>query len=142
MKTKTKKQTESVPKVDSIPTVENKVVTIDRKHHNEGPDISGAFMLIGIGVIFLLINLGYLDISIWTILWRFWPVFLILGGLQLIFGKGTIGRLIVGFVSLFVVAGIIGFALMLNNPELRNRVNQQLPGFENYFERIKEVKKD
>lgn len=139
MKTKDKKQTETIP---TVPIVENKIVTIDRKRHGEGPDISGAFMLIGIGVIFLLINLGYLDISIWAILWRFWPVFLILGGLQLIFGKGNIGRLVVGLISFVLISVIIGFALMLNNPELRNRVNLQLPGFENYFERIKEIKKD
>lgn len=44
----------------------------------------GPAILVLIGVIFLGINFGWLDRDIWRALWRFWPVLLILLGLELL----------------------------------------------------------
>jgi hypothetical protein len=37
-----------------------------------------------IGFIFLMNTLGYIDFSIWRVLWRLWPVFLIVAGISMV----------------------------------------------------------
>jgi len=44
-------------------------------------------VLISLGVLFLLNNLGIVSWSIWSLLWRMWPVLLVAIGLDLIFGR-------------------------------------------------------
>lgn len=55
----------------------------------------GPLILIFIGLIFLLNNLGIVDVSIWELLWRLWPVWLIAIGVDLLFGRrgGWVGWL-------------------------------------------------
>ena len=72
-------------------------------------DFSGAIFLIFIGIIFLLNTTGVLDWGIWLYILRFWPIFLILGGLKLIFGHTLLGELILtGFAILTYT--FVGFA--------------------------------
>ena len=77
---------------------------IKPKEHGSG--IVFAVILIFAGVIFLLNNFGILPWNIWTSLWRFWPVFLILIGLQIIFGRSKPGSFLLGIFSLFIVGAI------------------------------------
>jgi hypothetical protein len=65
-------------------------------------------VLIGLGIIFLLNNLGYLDWSIWRTLWRVWPVFLIAAGLDLLIGRRSIWGSVVALLLILgvFVAGI------------------------------------
>lgn len=51
------------------------------------PSLVGPVILVGLGVIFLLNNLGVISWDIWNVLWRFWPVLLIVAGLDLLFGR-------------------------------------------------------
>lgn len=44
-------------------------------------------VLIGLGAILLLNNLGIVDWSIWNVLWRMWPVLVIAIGLDMILGR-------------------------------------------------------
>lgn len=44
-------------------------------------------VLIGLGAILLLNNLGIVDWSIWSVLWRMWPLLVIAVGLDLILGR-------------------------------------------------------
>jgi len=44
-------------------------------------------VLISAGVLFLLNNLGVVSWSIWSVLWRMWPVLLVAIGLDLVFGR-------------------------------------------------------
>lgn len=64
---------------------------------------------LGLGVILLLGNLGYLPMNAWGLLVRLWPVLLVAGGLDIAFGRrdsvwNTLLRLGLG---LLLVAGII-----------------------------------
>lgn len=85
-----------------------------KKHTTEHKDHGGffwAFFLIALGVIFLLNNLEILPWSIWGALWRLWPLFLIIGGIQIIFGRS---KWMSFFISLFcfcilMIALIFGF---------------------------------
>src|SRR4030042_3786207 len=63
---------------------------------------SGAFwaiILILVGLIFLFNNFNILPWNVWSIIWRFWPFFLILAGLQIILGKSWVATLIIAFVG-------------------------------------------
>lgn len=44
-------------------------------------------ILISIGILFLLKNLGVVDWNLWSLLWRTWPVIIVAIGLDLIFGR-------------------------------------------------------
>ncbi len=70
-------------------------------------------LLIGLGGLFLAQNLGWLNISLGTILVTFWPVLLIGFGLDLIFGRG---RPLVGIILGLFVAGALVLGSIFANP--------------------------
>lgn len=65
----------------------------------------GAYIVIIIGIILLGINLGYLDESVWRIIWKFWPLLLILFGVSMLTKKALpkYTRVIIGLVILAAV---------------------------------------
>jgi hypothetical protein len=133
---KTKKQTmqkETVmPEIPTIPVVPGVKVQAPAKksHHKDDSDITWALMLIIAGVLLLLNNTGILPWAIWGVLWRFWPVLFILWGLQLIAGRSLIGKIFMFTVTLLTLCGVAGFAVLLLNTELRDRVNNQFPALQ------------
>lgn len=63
----------------------------------------GGFVLIGIGIIFLLQQMGYVDISIGSIISTFWPLILIYLGLKnMLTARGEGGSFIGSFILLAV----------------------------------------
>lgn len=74
---------------------------------------SGLFfplLLVAVGILFLLVNLGVVGREIWRDVWRFWPALLILLGLDLLGGRGSIGRAV---GSLFSVLVLVAAAFVL-----------------------------
>ncbi len=72
--------------------------------------LTGAVLLIAVGVLFLLNNLGTLEVD-WLSLFRFWPVLLILVGLDIILGRrGALGSAIMAVLALLVVGGVVYLA--------------------------------
>ncbi len=70
----------------------------------------GPVLLIGLGVILLLNNLGYLDWSLWNIL-QLWPVLLIAAGLEILLGRHSVwGSLVAALLVLVLIVG--GVALV------------------------------
>jgi hypothetical protein len=67
-------------------------------------------ILIGLGILLLLQNLGFLSWSLWDILWRFWPMILVLIGLELLLGRRNPGLAAVVAVAVLVLA-VAGSAL-------------------------------
>lgn len=84
----------------------------------------GAYIIIIIGLILLGINFGYLDSSIWSTLWRFWPALLILGGVSMLTKKAMPKgkRLAVGLV-LIVILVALGY-LAYNNGLLPEKLSR------------------
>jgi hypothetical protein len=71
----------------------------------------GPVILIGLGVIFLLNNMGILAWSIWDAILRLWPLLLVAVGVDLLIGRRTIwGSLLALILILVVFAG--GFMLL------------------------------
>ena len=75
----------------------------------------GPIILIGLGVIFLLNNLGLLSWSIWETLLRLWPILLVGAGLDLILGRRSIWGSLLALVLTFA---ILGAALWLSGMDV------------------------
>lgn len=68
------------------------------------PSLFGPLLLIGLGILFLMANLDMISFDFVEIIVRFWPVILILAGLDMLFGRranwvgGLIALLLIGFI--------------------------------------------
>lgn len=73
-------------------------------------------LFIGTGVYFLLVNLGYISPITWEIVIRFWPVLLIIVGLDILFGRRSLmGGLASSLLALLLVGGLLW--LLLQSPD-------------------------
>ncbi|HEY4694393.1 MAG TPA: DUF5668 domain-containing protein [Candidatus Nanoarchaeia archaeon] len=87
-----------------------------RNSYNSNGRQSGGFslsalLLITLGIIFLLNNFGLLPWELWSHLWKFWPILLILFGLEIIIGRHSSPR---GLVILLALIFLVPIVLILN----------------------------
>ncbi|MCE7982238.1 MAG: hypothetical protein DYG89_13665 [Caldilinea sp. CFX5] len=66
----------------------------------------GPIVLVGLGVLLLLSNFGILNFNLWELLFRFWPLFLVAAGLDLLLGRRTNGGALAALV--IIVSLVIG----------------------------------
>jgi hypothetical protein len=66
-----------------------------------------AVILILVGILLLLNNLNLLPWTIWSQIWQFWPVILILLGLQHMLGHTRLGESAMLIISILLAAGIL-----------------------------------
>jgi len=79
------------------------------ERENRHVKLVGPTILIGIGIILLLNNLGYLNWSLWDIL-NLWPILLVAAGLELLVGRrSALGSLISAIIVLGLIAGGVWF---------------------------------
>jgi hypothetical protein len=73
----------------------------------------GPLVLIGAGVIFLLSNLGVLSGNIWDLIFRYWPILLIIGGLDGIYRReglfGPVFLVSLGTIILMINIGYLSW---------------------------------
>jgi hypothetical protein len=75
--------------------------------------ILGPLLLVGVGVILLLNNLGMASISIWEVLLRLWPILLVGAGLDILIGRRSlIGSIL---VTILVIGMFIGGIWWMNS---------------------------
>lgn len=94
-------------------------------------DLVGPLMLVGLGVIFLLNNLGVLEWDIWWTILRLWPVLLVAAGIDLLIGRrSALGSLIavVLIVALFVGAFWLAWRGVELEPVAGDRVSYGMDG--------------
>ncbi len=83
---------------------------LDSLYKREG--YTGALVGIGIGTVFLLANLGYLNIGAFQLLFRLWPVLLIGWGFDLLLRpRNTLTTVISLMLGLLLIGGIVWFSL-------------------------------
>ena len=89
---------------------------LDNLYRQEG--IVSPIFSVGMGVIFLLSNLGYLSLSTLEIIIRFWPVLLLAWGLDLIVGRRGLWAAVAGVIlGLALVAGVALSSQFVFNPQ-------------------------
>jgi hypothetical protein len=68
----------------------------------------GPVILIGLGIIWLLNNLGMLEWSVWEVIFRLWPVLLVAVGLDLLLGHRSVwGSLVALLLTLAILASVL-----------------------------------
>jgi len=92
------------------------VIGLDSIFKREG--LVGATFMIGLGVLFLLANLGYINVSIWQLIFTLWPIFLIAIGFDILFGRRS---LIASIFGMLLVAAILVGALWLFGVRVEGR---------------------
>ena len=87
-----------------------------RPERNRRVSLVGPVILIGLGVVFLLNNMGVLAWSVWDVVFRLWPVLLIAAGLEIILSRlSPWGSLLALALTVIIFAG----ALWLLGPDIR-----------------------
>jgi hypothetical protein len=78
------------------------------------PGLTGPLILLALGFILLFNNLGLLSWDIWSTLWRFWPVILILLGLEILVSQtqSSIAYALMALLGVVVIIGVIVLALI------------------------------
>ncbi len=89
------------------------------------PSLFWPLLLITIGGILLLSNLGILPPNSLSLLWRFWPLMLVIIGLDILFGrKSAIGSIITSLVAILLIGGVLAFIFFAQDmPDLVKRVD-------------------
>lgn len=94
---------------------------------NKGFSITAVFLIL-LGVIFLLNNFGVLSWNLWQNVWKFWPVLLILFGVEIVLGRASSPK---SFGLLLVLIFLVPIVLVLNpltgNPLARKSIQFQEP---------------
>lgn len=78
-----------------------------------GEGIAGSIFWAGVGVIFLLGNLGLITVSTWQIISNYWPVLLIAIGLDVLIGRrraGVWAQVLAVVLAVALLAGIVWMA--------------------------------
>jgi len=82
--------------------------------------VSRGLLLIAIGVVFFLINYGYLSWSLWLHIFDLWPLMLILAGIGLLFSR----RIPMSAVLLVFLLCMVGYSMVMGDkPESRQMFN-------------------
>jgi hypothetical protein len=81
---------------------------MDEKRDDRRRSLVGPVILIGLGVVFLLNNVGVLEWSVWEVILRLWPILLVAAGLDLLLGRRSIwGSLLALVLTATIVAGVL-----------------------------------
>jgi hypothetical protein len=79
------------------------------------PSIVGPLILITAGILLLLNQAGRLPWGMWGTLWRFWPLIIVLVGIEVMMGAARSTALYVGglIVAVVIIVGVVLFAVYI-----------------------------
>jgi len=85
-------------------------------HPQRRPSLFWPLVLIAIGTIFLLSNLGILPPNAIDLMWRFWPLILIIIGVDILLGRrSAIGSIITSLLTIILIGGVLFFVFSAQN---------------------------
>ena len=83
-------------------------------------------MLISLGVLLLMSNLGIVTWSTWNMLWRFWPLILVAVGIDVLFGqRSAFGAIISAFLVLTLIAVVAGAIFFADQLPILNNLSSE-----------------
>jgi hypothetical protein len=99
--------------VDQFAEPEAAEPTSRRRRTAARPSLVWPVLLIGAGVLLLLREFGYLGLDLGQLLWRYWPILLILVGIDLLFGRRSpLTTLLSVLLVVLVVGGLLAFLFL------------------------------
>lgn len=81
-------------------------------------NLSRGLLLITIGIIFLLLNYGYLSWSLWVRVIDLWPLILVLAGIGLLFNR----RIPFSMILLIFILSMVGYSLVVKDKPMTERM--------------------
>jgi len=92
-------------------------------NESQEKDTFGALILISVGIILLLNNFGVLPWSVWSVLFKFWPLILVSLGIKTAFGE----RSIIYTLSIILLLFAIFYSITAVSPSFDRWVEKQIP---------------
>lgn len=102
----------------------------EKKHH--GGAVVWALFVIFLGVVLLLNNLGVVPWTVWVGLWKFWPLLLVLWGVQLILGGSWGAALATAILTLLIFGGLVALVLSSFLPDFNDRMMHFAPWWDDF----------
>lgn len=113
---------------------EKKNVRAKVEHRGEG--VVGAVFLVIAGILLMLNNFGVLPWTIWPTLLQFWPIFLILGGVQLILGRSWVARIIMILIAIIVINLAVAVSIAKQRDDFSEWMDQNFPNLRTSIESL------
>lgn len=126
-KTNINKEARGNDKKDPDVEIFGECVEPEKKEHECHGSLAWGLTLILVGIVLLLLNLGILPSFNWGMLVKFWPVIIILIGVDILVGRSD---LVSSLVGLFIFTTILGVAFIYISPQLVSSLPQ---GIQNYL---------
>jgi len=79
------------------------LIAIGMDNIYKGEGMVGATFMVGLGVVFLLANLGYLALDVWAVIIRLWPILLIAIGFDIMIGRRSVLASFLGMVAILAI---------------------------------------
>lgn len=86
-------------------------------HHEQNENTTWGVLFIFAGIILLLNTFGIIPWEIWETLLHFWPVLIIIAGVQMILGGSRIARILSRLITLALIGWVVLIALNQVTPE-------------------------
>jgi uncharacterized membrane protein len=83
----------------------------------------GGLIVLLIGIVLLSNTTGFLSWNVWNLLWRFWPLFIVIAGLQMLDVSPKVKN-IIAVVIVIIVIGIIVTTMRVTTPKIQD--NEEL----------------
>lgn len=101
-------------------------------NENKEQDTLDALVLIIAGVILLLNNFEVLPWSVWSVIFKFWPLLLVSWGTKIAFGKRSI------FYTLSIIAMLLAifYSITIVSPSFDRWIERQIPQWKNIKNKI------
>jgi len=84
-------------------------------------------IIIFIGLMLLLNNLGIISWNVWEMLFKFWPLFLVFGGIDVLIGDTLPGSILADVLATLIIAYIFIQVAMIDNEVVRQWVFTNMP---------------
>lgn len=90
----------------------------EKKINFKHGSITWGLFFIFVGIIFLLSNFGVLSPIVWSHIFRFWPVIIILIGIDTILGHSDVSEVVSSLLSIFIFLTILGVVFSIFTPHI------------------------
>lgn len=107
-----------------------------RRHRRDNDSITWGIFLIFAGFILLLNTIGSLPWQIWDELWKFWPLLIVLGGINIVLGKNPLSRLIMLVLTISIIGLAFLIAIDRTDSGITNRLPENIQNGVHYWESL------